>query len=52
MRDFFYVLGVDPNRIIGKRCETMAIDIQVIKDGRIKRTWHFEDWASCLVNIT
>ena len=46
----FSVLGIDPNRIIGKKCESMAIDIQIIKNDKIKRTWHFEDWAACLVN--
>ena len=46
---FSYVLGVEPSRLIGKKCESMAIDIQIIKDGKIKRTWHFEDWSTCLV---
>ena len=47
---FSYVLGVEPSRLIGKKCESMAIDVQIIKDGKIKRTWHFEDWSACLVN--
>ena len=46
---FSYVLGVEPSRLIGKKCESMAIDVQIIKDGKIKRTWHFEDWSACLV---
>lgn len=37
--------GIDPSRIVGKKFETLAIDIQIIKDEKIKRSWHFEDWV-------
>ena len=51
LKEFPIFPGIDPNRIIGKKCETMAIDIQIIKDGRVKRTWHFEDWTACLAQL-
>merc|ERR1719150_2022928 len=40
--------GIEPSRIIGKSFETFALDVQIIKDGLIKRTWHFEDWTAAL----
>jgi hypothetical protein len=51
MTEFPMFPGIDPNRIIGKKCESMAIDIQIIKNEKIKRTWHFEDWAACLAQL-
>jgi ketosteroid isomerase-like protein len=32
----------------GKRFRMMAIDIQTIKDGRISKTFHMENWLSAL----
>jgi len=43
--------GIEPSRIIGKSFETFALDIQIIKDGLIKRTWHFEDWTAALAQL-
>ena len=43
--------GIDPAKIKGKRFHTMAIDIQVIKDGLIKRTWHFEDFLTAVEQL-
>lgn len=43
--------GIDPSRIVGKKFETLAIDIQIIKDEKIKRSWHFEDWVSALEQV-
>ena len=43
--------GIDPEKIKGKYFESMAIDVQNIKDGKIKRTWHFEDWTSIVDQV-
>ena len=40
--------GIDPSRLVGKKFETLAIDIQIMKDDKIKRSWHFEDWVCAL----
>ena len=37
--------GIEPSKIVGKKYETLAIDIQIIKDDKIKRSWHLEDWV-------
>ena len=40
--------GIDPSRLVGKKFETLAIDIQIMKNDKIKRSWHFEDWVCAL----
>ena len=30
---------------------SLAIDIHIIKNGKTKRTWHFEDWASAVPQL-
>jgi ketosteroid isomerase-like protein len=35
----------------GKSFKIMAIDIQTIKDGRISRTYHLENWVSALAQL-
>ena len=35
----------------GKSFKVMAIDIQTIKDGKIARTYHLENWFSALVQL-
>jgi predicted ester cyclase len=41
-RDLF---GLPPT---GKNFHIMAIDIQTIRDGKIARTYHMENWLSAL----
>jgi len=43
--------GIDPAKIQGKRFKTLAIDIHVIKDGKISRSWHFEDYGTALAQV-
>ena len=38
--------GIDPEIIKGKSFKTMAIDIHEVLDGKIKKTWHIEDWLT------
>ena len=38
-------LGLEPT---GKSFRTMSIDIHTIKDGKIKRSYHLENWIVAL----
>ena len=49
--EYLLILFTEPSRIIGKSFESFALDVQIIKDGQIKRTWHFEDWTSALAQM-
>ena len=40
--------GTDPKVIKGKSFKTMAIDIHEVLGGKIKKTWHIEDWLTAL----
>ena len=40
--------GIPVESLIGKRFETLALDIQTIVDGKIKQSFHVEDWATAL----
>ena len=42
------VPGIDPENIKGKSFDTMAIDIHEVENGKIKKTWHIEDWLTAL----
>jgi len=44
--DFF---GVPPS---GRRFEVMSIDIHTVESGKIVRTYHVEDWAGALRQLT
>jgi len=35
----------------GKSFSVMAIDIQTIKDGKIAKTYHIENWLSALAQL-
>lgn len=35
----------------GKRFRVMAVDIHTIEDGRIRKTYHMENWFSALVQL-
>jgi hypothetical protein len=50
---WWLVHGLTPNiaracLLTGKSFRIMAIDIQTIKDGKIARTYHLENWLSAL----
>ncbi|MCV3205596.1 ester cyclase [Mesorhizobium sp. YC-39] len=42
-------VGVDPS---GKAFKVMSIDIHSVEDGRVARTFHLEDWATGLRQLT
>ena len=43
--------GIDPEVLKGRSFKTMAIDIHEVLDGKIKKTWHFEDWLTALEQL-
>ena len=40
--------GVPAQSLAGKSFETMAIDLHLIKNGRMRQAWHIEDWATAV----
>ena len=38
--------GVDPEKLLGKPFTTLALDIHMIKNKKLKHAWHIEDWAT------
>ena len=40
--------GIPVEKLIGKKFETMAIDIHKIVDGKIKQSYHIEGWQTAL----
>ena len=43
--------GIPAERVVGKSFETMAIDLHLVKNGRMKQVWHVEDWATALTQM-
>ena len=45
---YFKIFGAQFSFFLGKYFETLALDIQVISGGKIKQSWHIEDWSTAL----
>ena len=43
-------LGVDPPT--GRSFHCMALDVHYVVGGKIKESWHVEDWQSAVVQLT
>lgn len=43
-------LGVDP--ATGKSFEIMSIDVHRVEDGRLKESYHIEDWVTAIGQLT
>ena len=43
--------GIPVEKLIGKKFESMALDIQTIVDGKIKQSYHIEDWVTGLQQL-
>ena len=43
--------GISSQMVVGKSFETMAIDMHLIKNRRMKQAWHVEDWATALTQM-
>ena len=40
--------GIEPERLKGKSFTAMALDIHILDNEKIQRTWHVEDWTLAL----
>ena len=40
--------GIPSEKLLGKKFDMRAIDIQIIRDGKVKQEYHIEDWAAAL----
>ena len=40
--------GIPSEKLLGKKFDMRAIDIQIIRDGIIKQEYHIEDWSAAL----
>merc|ERR1711971_1377820 len=40
--------GIEPRKLKGKSFNSMALDIHILDNGKIQRTWHVEDWTLAL----
>ena len=40
--------GIPSEKLLGKKFDTRAIYIQIIRDGKVKQEYHIEDWAAAL----
>ena len=38
--------GIPASAVSGKKFETIAIDVQRVRDDKITQSWHLTDWAS------
>ena len=38
--------GIPASTVSGKQFETIAIDVQRVRDEKISQSWHLTDWAS------
>jgi len=43
--------GVPVEKLIGKKFQTLALDIHKIVDGKIKQSFHIEDWQTALAQM-
>ena len=43
--------GVPVKKLIGKKFHTLTLDIHKIVDGKIKQSFHIEDWQTALAQM-
>merc|ERR1719400_2117371 len=43
--------GIDPDRLLGKKFETSAMDVHRIRHGKIQQTYHIEDWRTAIYQM-
>merc|ERR1712241_383789 len=46
-----YYPGIDPERLIGQKFETSAMDVHRIRHGKIQQTYHIEDWRTAIYQM-
>ena len=40
--------GIDPKKLKGKSFTTMGLDVHILDEGKIRKTWHVTDWTFAL----
>ena len=43
--------GIPVEKLIGKKFKSMALDIHKIVDGKVKQSYHIEDWQTALAQM-
>ena len=43
--------SISVDKLKGKSFETIIMDLHVFDNGKIRRSWHFEDWSTALDEI-
>jgi len=43
-----FLPGIPAEKFMGKRFETMHLAVHCIRDGKIKQTYHIEDWSTAI----
>jgi len=46
--EFSMFPGIDPKKLKGKSFITMALDVHILDEGKIRKTWHVTDWTLAL----
>ena len=46
--EFSMFPGIDPKKLKGKSFTTMALDVHILDEGKIRKTWHVTDWTLAL----
>ena len=48
LKEFPVFPGIEPEKVFGKKFDTMSIEVHVMKDGKLKKTYATEDWLAGL----
>ena len=46
LKEFPVFPGIEPEKVFGKKFDTMSIEVHVMKDGKLKKTYAAEDWLA------
>ena len=46
--EFSMFPGIDPKKLKGKSFTTLALNVHILDEGKIRQTWHVTDWALAL----
>merc|ERR1712008_572188 len=47
-----FLPGIPAEKFMGKRFETMHLAVHCIRDGKIKQTYHIEDWSTAFTKCS
>ena len=49
LKEFPVFPGIEPEKVFGKKFDTMSIEVHVMKDGKLKKTYAAEDWLAGII---